>query len=530
MRSYAYSAIAAASLLSVAMADIDPIVIKGSKFFHQNSGEQFFIKGIAYQRGVGAAGSAPSTNGDSPDPLADGDACKRDVPILKELDTNTIRVYAVDPTKDHSECMKLLADAEIYVVADLSEPSTSINRDDPGWTDELFTRYASVVDEMQKYDNVMGFFAGNEVSNAKNNTDASAFVKASVRDMKAYIKNKNYREIGVGYATNDDSDIRQNMADYFNCGSADESVDFWGYNIYSWCGQSSFQESGYDIRTTEFKDFNIPVFFAEYGCITPPRLFLDTPVLFGPLMNEVWSGGIVYMYFQEANDYGLVKVTGDSVQKLPDFTALQKQITKVNPKGVSLNSYTPTNTAAQKCPAVGKDWGAQNDPLPPAANPQLCACMVDSLTCVVKSSVHKKAYGDMFDYACKHGDKNTCIGTFKDAEKGEYGAYSMCSPEEQLGWVLTQYQKSQGGSAGACDFDGQAQTQSPKDLSTQCNTLVSQAGKSGTGTVTSQPSNAGATSSGASSHMSVPSFDFGLLKMSAYVFGAVITGFGVILL
>ena len=158
---------------------------------------------------------------------------------------------------------------------------------------------------MAKYTNTLGFFAGNEVSNQKNNTYASAFVKAAVRDTKAYIKTKDYRPIGVGYATNDDADIREDLANFFDCGKTEESIDFWGYNIYSWCGESSFTKSGFDVRTKEFKDYNVPVFFAEYGCNTPrPRLFTEVGALYGDEMNDVWSGGIVYMYFEEENEYG----------------------------------------------------------------------------------------------------------------------------------------------------------------------------------------------------------------------------------
>ena len=239
------------------------------------------------------------------DPLANVEACRRDVPLLAQLRTNTIRVYAIDPEADHDECMSLLQDAGIYVIADLSEPSLSINRNEPEWNTEIYNRYTAVVDELAQYTNTLGFFAGNEVSNQRNNTNASAYVKAAVRDTKAYISERNYRPMGVGYATNDDEDIRADLADYFICDTREDSIDFFGYNIYSWCGQSSIQRSGFDERTEEFADYPVPVFFAEYGCNeVQPRPFTEVQALYGPEMTDVWSGGIVYMYFQEENDYG----------------------------------------------------------------------------------------------------------------------------------------------------------------------------------------------------------------------------------
>ncbi|KAG9628300.1 1,3-beta-glucanosyltransferase gel3, partial [Aureobasidium melanogenum] len=213
-------------------ADVDPIVIKGSKFFYQSNNTQFFIRGIAYQADP-SRNDSTSTNISYVDPLADADKCSRDIPYLKELRTN------------------VLADAGIYVISDLSDPTQAIDRDAPEWTVDLLSRYTSVIDALHGYTNMLGFFASNEVSNAANNTAASAHVKAAVRDSKAYIKSSNYRSIGVGYATNDDPAIRTEIADYFNCGDDADAIDFWGYNIYSWCGDSSYEQSGFEDRTIE---------------------------------------------------------------------------------------------------------------------------------------------------------------------------------------------------------------------------------------------------------------------------------------
>jgi hypothetical protein len=288
------------SALPYRYTDID----QGSHFFFEN-GTEFFIRGVAYQQGV-SVDSTVSGAATFKDPLADEAGCARDIPLLQELGTNVIRVYAIDASLDHSACMNMLQRAGIYLLQDLSNPSSSINRNAPSWNTELFTDYTAVISALANYTNVLGFFAGNEVSNNVNNTNASAFVKAAVRDVKAYIRAKNYRNIGVGYATNDDASIRINLARYFNCGDPADTIDFWGYNIYSWCGDSSYTESGFDQRTSEFANYSIPAFFAEYGCnAVQPRQFTEVQAIYGPNMTDVWSGGIVYMYFQEANDYGI---------------------------------------------------------------------------------------------------------------------------------------------------------------------------------------------------------------------------------
>ncbi|KAK4203026.1 Glucanosyltransferase-domain-containing protein [Triangularia verruculosa] len=457
MRFSKTSLVSASLLLGQAAAELPPIVMKGSKFFYEN-GTQFFMKGVAYQQDSAEAGKSTGSSKYS-DPLADVASCKRDVPLLKQLRTNTIRTYAIDPTKDHDECMKLLDDAGIYVISDLSEPSVSVNRDDPKWDVELLKRYTDVVDSLSKYSNVIGFFAGNEVTNNASNTDASAYVKAAVRDTKNHIKATSKRWLGVGYAANDDPDIRESIAHYFNCGNQSEAIDYWGYNIYEWCGKSTFTDSGYDKQVEFFKTYSVPVFFAEYGCNIPDgaegRIWQETTALYSDDMSDVISGGIVYMYHQEANDYGLVKVKGGTASKLKDFDTLATRMASVSPSSIQMDAYKPTNSPAA-CPSVNAKWAVTGDRLPPTPNNDLCECMYKSLSCVPSDSLKTTDFGKIFNYVCDQTPK-ACDGINGNTTSGEYGPFSMCGAKEKLGYILNEYYNLQGKSSGACEFKGQAQ-------------------------------------------------------------------------
>ncbi|CUM65573.1 uncharacterized protein PRCAT00003220001 [Priceomyces carsonii] len=529
------------TLMSSAKADDLPeIEVVGNKFFYKNNGSQFYVKGIAYQQDVTNA-----TDSSFSDPLSDADACKRDIPYLQAVDTNVIRVYALNVSLDHSDCMSMLQDAGIYVIADLSEPDLSINRNDPQWTVELYNRYAGVVDLFQNYTNVLGFFAGNEVSNNKTNTDASAFVKAAIRDMKAYMKAQDYRAIPVGYSANDDQDIRDSLADYFACGDEDERADFFGINMYEWCGSSSFKASGYETATEQYKNLGIPIFFSEYGCNTKgTRTFQEVGTLFSSEMTDVWSGGIVYMYFQEDNDYGLVSVDGNSVSTMKDYSNYKSEILKISPSSATASDASTTVTS---CPTSTSNWEASTD-LPPTPNKELCDCMSEAATCVVSSDVDSDDYSDLFSYVCEKVD---CSGITGNGTSGVYGAYSPCSDKARLNFVLNLYYEKHGSSLSACDFDGSA---SSKKASTalSCSALLKSAGTSGMGSVsasvqttkhtnitnsksTATSGSSGSSSSGSSSSGSgkssgaAPQYSFDLVTRCLLVGACMIVGAGMVM-
>lgn len=332
---------------------LTPITTNGNAFFQDDT--RFYIRGLDYQPG----GSSTLTDG-----LADSDICDRDIPNFVDLGINTIRVYHVDNTLDHDYCMNKLNDAGIYVLIDTNLPKSAISNDETAectYNSFYLEQVFATVKQFSEYDNTLGFFVANEVINSDNTTSAAPYVKAVVRDTKKYIKNNDIRAVPIGYSAADVSSNRLQTAHYFNCGDDEDArVDMFGFNDYSWCGQSSFTRSGYDQKVEAFNDYSIPIFFSEYGCNeVTPRVFTEVESLYSTDMTPVFSGGLVYEYSQEPNNYGLVEVISDSeVELLTDFDNLKSEFEKTsNPSG---DGGYHSDLDYSECPELSDKWEADN--------------------------------------------------------------------------------------------------------------------------------------------------------------------------
>ncbi len=343
-------------LVSSVIADISPIEVKGNAFWDSKSGERFYIRGVDYQ---------PGGSGNLTDSLAIESICERDVPIFTDLGLNTIRAYSVDNSLNHDACMKKLADAGIYLILDVNTPKNSISRLRPArsYNAPYLQHVFATIDAFANYDNVLGFFAGNEVINNENTTNTAPYVKAVVRDMKNYIKARSYREIPVGYSAADVSQNRLQAAQYFTCGNdSSAKSDFIGINDYSWCGKSSFLVSGYREKVDMYENIPAPIFLSEFGCNEVPgsRPFTEIGTIYSTQMSSVFSGGLVYEYSEEPNNYGLVNITSeDSVLKQDDFYNLQGEYNSTkNPTG---DGGSKATVSSIECPTLSDNWVATDD-------------------------------------------------------------------------------------------------------------------------------------------------------------------------
>ncbi|WWD20964.1 hypothetical protein CI109_105443 [Kwoniella shandongensis] len=448
-----------------------PKITRTGKYLYDESGSRFYIKGVAYQpQGQLAASSAANdANGGFPepssyvDPLSSPQNCTRDLPYLQQLGVNAVRVYSVNSSLNHDECMKTLSGAGIYVLLDVSLPlNGSIDRSSPSWSTNLLNSYITTIDKFRNYDNILGFNIGNEVINQVSNTNAGPYVKAAARDIKAYLKSVGSTAL-VGYAAVDgDVDFRNNLAQYLTCGGDDITVDLYGLNNYEWCGDENLNSSNWNTITSGFANIPVATYMSEYGCIfSPPRLWTEVAALYTAPVSDVFSGGMAYSYFPTADGYGMVTFSADgkTVTTSQDFTRLATQYNATQPaNSPAKSSVTPGQL---NCPSEGASLLASTN-LPPTPDERACNCVnQNALACHVlqKSANEPAILGSLLDYTCSLlGTSNSgasCDAIGGNGTAGTYGQLSMCSPAIKLSYAMSAYYEFNP-IATSCDFNGNA--------------------------------------------------------------------------
>ncbi|EXJ84693.1 hypothetical protein A1O3_05363 [Capronia epimyces CBS 606.96] len=335
---------------------VSPLVVKGADFVNSVDGTRFQIIGVAYQPG-GSSGFDP---GSGIDPLSNSSVCLRDAVLMQRLGVNAIRVYNLDPDLDHSECASIFNAAGIYMILDVNSPlpNQSLNRGAPweSYNSDYLQRVFQVVEGFMHFNNTLGFFSGNEVINEDSVPQVPAYIRAVTRDIKDYIAAQGPRDIPVGYSAADVRPLLMGTFNYMSCGLANETsssskIDFFGLNSYSWCGDATFQSSGYDVLVDDFSNTTIPIFFSEYGCNNvSPRKFSEVPVLYSKQMTPVFSGGLIYEYSEEPNNYGLVNLNDNgTVSIFEDYDNLRKQYDSLDVALLEKANATATSLTAPNC-------------------------------------------------------------------------------------------------------------------------------------------------------------------------------------
>lgn len=393
-------AIAASCLAVNAQKDLNAIEAKGYKFFDSVTGDYFPVKGVAYY----PRPNAGILNENNLDFFTDEyrDIWERDIQHLKDIGVNAIRIYAVDPSKNHDSFMCALSSAGIYVIIGLAASceNCAITNDAAPlcYPPELKRRGQQIIKAFARYSNVLGFSAGNEVNHVvpMGKPEVNGHCqKKFLRDMRAFIKScSSMRQVPVGVVLADTD--REANALYYNCQDTDEleNAEWYGLNTYINCDSTaqSFEDAaGFKQLQNSFQSYkySIPVILTEYGCLNPSfptidgyeaqRTFLQSSWLYSSDLRDDFAGGFVFEYTTElANaqsgspypftsygpqNYGLGYFSPKNCDdidvpckfvKMPNFENLKKQYETVDVSGEpSKTEFTPSSSRVgrTKCPA-----------------------------------------------------------------------------------------------------------------------------------------------------------------------------------
>jgi len=371
-----------------------PLEVQYYKFWDSSTGESVNIKGIDYyprpNTGQYDINNVDFFNEDF------RHVWEADITHLKSLGVNAIRLYAVDPGKNHTGFMCALAEAGIYAIVGLSASCSncSVTPDTAPYCypPALKLRGQLIIGAFSQYSNVLGFDAGNEVDLT---TNLQPWINAPcqkkfLRDMRAYMAGCPVRQIPVGLSIADIQTVVQ--MNYYNCYT---TVNQDPYELANWVGINAYQSCdasvtnlsdapGYQMMIQDYSNYSIPLLLTEYGCLNPSfptidgfqaqRTFYASRWMFEPGMHDTLAGGFVFEYSVEvpnaivpypftnysAGNYGIgyfspancdnVNITC-SYNPKPEFYNLQKEYAATKTRGTyNLSTFSPPDNRLQRSP------------------------------------------------------------------------------------------------------------------------------------------------------------------------------------
>ncbi|EGZ17176.1 hypothetical protein PHYSODRAFT_498821 [Phytophthora sojae] len=354
------AALVAALAVSNVEGYTNPIKIKGYRMFDAGTGDPVAIKGIDYY----PRPNAGTKNENNIDFFTDDqeDIWGPDIEYLAATGANAVRLYAVDPSKSHDAFMCALRAYGMYALIDLAASCKNCavtKQSYPAcYSADLKSRGEQIILAFAKYDNVLGFSAGNEVNNEVEDdaTVNAPCQKKFIRDMRKFIAGcKSIRQVPVGVVLADPDLSKNNRevnAKYYNCRTDDEdeyeNAEWYGINAYQYCDNTAKKitdggAGGFKQLQTDFLsyDLTIPVMLTEYGCLNEgfpkvgnyeaQRTWLQTQWLYSSDFRKVFSGGFVFEYSTELQNSAYSK------------PASAYPFTSFGPQNYGLGYFSPAN-------------------------------------------------------------------------------------------------------------------------------------------------------------------------------------------
>lgn len=243
----AFACISFAILTSLASAQFS---VSGRQIL--KDGAAFTVKGVCYNpTPIGDNGFTRAPNGDyfTSKYAAIQD---RDLPLLREMGANVVRIYGWAPTADHTGFLNKCynnGDRPIYVLVNYwIDPATDWNNTRSVQT--IIDQYVNIETRLGSHPAVLGVILGNEVNQYYGNGGKPAFW-AAMQKIAAAVKAKNPSRL-VSIAITD-------AIDHVSNGNATlTSIDFWCMQIYRYPSFGSLFND-YAARSSR------PLVISEYG-------------------------------------------------------------------------------------------------------------------------------------------------------------------------------------------------------------------------------------------------------------------------